>query len=314
MRATGSPDGRKARNRGSVGNSDGDGLPGVCGTASLPGGCDQAPGGDLLAALYPWARYFLIIMATGFWLAVFVIAMGCGGGGPTASAATGSPAPTPPAFIDYRDFAPYRTTRTGIWNGGQWVSTVIDANTIDVLWSPTVEEHRIRTVAGELWVMLDAYRDTDTGNRYASIAARAEIDRGDGRGWQALPVAGLESSLYAPAAWDGRAIVIRQWGCIRNDPKYGGACEKKWFHVHRLELIRQVTNSCWTGDQFNTRDVIQQKEAWWDSGAGWNDRGHGAMGSDGLPTGEGITFLWWQEIAKGAGFLWRSSAGDCLVR
>lgn len=247
----------------------------------------------------------------GIGFAIVNILGNCGGGVPNSG--TEKPNPVIPApLIDYANFAPYRVSRTGIWNNGQWTATVIDAATIDVRWGDSIEEHRIRPLAGESWVMLDAYRDVPTGNRYASIATRAEIDRGDGRGWQALPVAGLESSLYAPAAWDGRAIVIRQWGCIRNDPKYGGSCEKKWFHIHRLELVKQVANSCWLAPD-RIRDVIKQSEAWHDSAGGWT-RGSGPMGADGTPTGDGVVMNFWQMMARDAGYLWQSSTGDCLVQ
>ena len=251
--------------------------------------------------------------------------MGCGGGGGDAAPAP-VPEPKPAALpdhatrtepIDYRDYAPFRRSRTGEGTFGKWIANVRDANAIDVHWPPAIEEQRIRDYAGRPWVVVDAYageRSTDVRNTIRTT--RVEIN--EGAGWISLPPG--PGNPYVPL-YITRPFTVRQWGWVSGacaqsgipDEQCGGN-SVRYFWQHTITPVGLIANVCWHDTLTNTRDALMQQEAWWDSGKGWLDRSTPGEMKDGLPTGEGITYTWYQTIGKGAGYLWTGSAGACLYR
>lgn len=262
-------------------------------------------------------------------LVLLLTLCGCGGGGASVSPAAPSivvPPAVEPSAIDYRQYAPYQLSHTGLGTFGSWVATVVDPNTINVEWVEpnkqpvgAIEEHRIREYAGRQWMVVDAYGNTAGGPRWPIRATRVEID--EGAGWEPLPAANFNP--YIPIALKGRTSV-RQWGYIvGNDCKEADPAKcpggKRYFWQHTMTPVGLITNGCWRDGLTNTRDAIKQEEAWWDSmeekNGGWLERStRGEMGVDGWPTGAGINYQWFQTIAKGAGYLWSGTAGACLFQ
>lgn len=238
----------------------------------------------------------------------------CGGGGGSTGASFNPVTDTsakPSALIyDYRQFAPYLESVTHTANSGPWTATVIDPNTIDVVWGASTEEHRIRDHMGQPWVWLDAYRDNPTGYRYRSETTKAEVNYG--QGWVDItPTNGF--SLYSPVNVPASGFTLRQWGCIHNDPRFGGECSKRWFHQHKITFVPQVLNSCWTATD-RIKDVLRQDEVFWDSVAGWT-RGTGNI-VNGEPDGN-VTMNFYQTIAQGIGYLWTGQGEGisyCLIK
>lgn len=246
-----------------------------------------------------------------FILCLLLASCGGGGGGTNTSsnAVTVTSSNTPLVTHDYRQFAPLLQSVTRTFNQGKFRSVVIDANAIDITWSgteqkpdDTTEEHRIR---GD-WIYMDAYRSGRY--RWESIAIRSEMNYG--QGWTDItPKDGF--SLYGPVIVPAQGFTLRQWGCIRNDTRYQPAgCEKRWFHQHRVTYAGLIYNSCWQGIGDSRRPALRQEEVWWDSAEGWK-RGTGTL-KDGEPTGEGIVYEFYQDIAKDAGYVWQGT-GLCLI-
>lgn len=260
--------------------------------------------------LYDWVRWLVIAVATGFWLAVFALAMGCGGASTSQSAAngalTGQPAiPAPaPMQVNYRDFIPRESVTRTLKSGNTYTVQMLPGDDFDVLWGGTWEEHRIVDYAGERWLMAVAFRNVDPPARYTLSTSRVEIDRHDGRGWQSLPPSSM--APYVPLSLSG-PISIREWGTV------GGMA---FFWASTFTPQPSVFNPCWQGAGDAIRPGIRQAEAWWDQGSGWlTSRGSGPLGADGLPTGAVTYTDWFQTLGGyGAGWLWQGAGGECLVR
>ncbi len=245
-----------------------------------------------------------------------LLLVSCGGGG--GSTSSPPPAVVPQEIVyDYRDYAPFRQSVTRTFSQGQFSSTVIDANTIDIQWgsdpllpNDSVEEQRIRPLDGVLWVWLDAYRNTPY--RWRSVATRAQVNYG--QGWVDLKL-GMESSLYSPVVVPAGGFTLRQWGCVKGDIGVPNAdeCARRWFHIHTITpVVQPVYNSCWRGVGDSNRLVLRQQEAWWDEDFGWL-RGVGPLDTTNTPTGE-ATYEFFQDIARDAGYVWQGSNGLCLVK
>lgn len=235
------------------------------------------------------------------WLVFFLLA-GCGGGsgGGSSVPAVTPPPPIqspPPVTYDFRDYAPLRKGR----KSSGWESVQVGPDRFDIHWLPdSWEEQRIAPNPqdnGALWVYLDAY--TSSTIRYVSWATRTEINRG--AGWVDVTPT-TQTTPYAPVSLSG-TVSIRSWGWIVQD----GKTIKRWFHFHTLRPIANppgVFNACWTGADM-TRSVIEQREAWWDGYESWSDRGSGAIdAATREPSGDGITFVYTNNIALDAGYLW----------
>ena len=197
--------------------------------------------------------------------------------------------------IDYRDYAPFRESTTRTFTGGTY-STVVTGNVIGFRWGKTVEGFRI---VGN-WVCLDTYLNDGEKEPYRIRTTKAEMSV-DGGPWTTV-IHPCEGQPYSLVTFD-KPYSLRVWGYVEHIPYF-------WQHV--LTPVAQVRNTCWTGEN-NVRDALEQKEVWHDAVRGWEPtRGTGTL-KDGIPTGEGITYTWFQTIAKGAGPLWTSTT-YCLVR
>ena len=240
----------------------------------------------------------------------------CGGGGGNEVT---TPAPQPPPQVatwDYRDYAPFKQSKVGEGNFGKWISEVKDSNAINISWPPSIEEFRIRELAGQLWVIIDAYsgtRPTDVRNTIRTT--RAEYN--EGAGWISLPPG--PGNPYVPVLIT-KQITVRQWGWISGTCAQGGKPDEecgsnsvRYFWQHTITPNGPVVNVCWQGAD-NTRDTLMQQEAWWTNIDGWLDRSTAGTMKDGIPTGENINYTWHQTIAKGAGYLWTGSGNACLYR
>lgn len=241
------------------------------------------------------AKYVSFGIYAGIGFALVNILFNCGGASTSQSAPNGSLVGTtnPNSGIDYRDYAPFRQSVCRDFSAGRWCS-VITPNGADVTWGDSTEEFTVRPYAGELWVMLDAYREKD--KRYGVQTTRVEVDYG--AGWVSLPA---DTNPYSPITIL-RPFTLRQWGVIA-----GG---KRYFWQHRIEPATAY-NSCWLGIGDSTRPTLLQREVWWDEVGGWT-RGTGNI-KDGIPTGE-VTMDFYQHIAKDAGYVWQGSGGLCLIR
>jgi len=197
------------------------------------------------------------------------------------------------SVYDFRDYAPLRASH----KASGWESRQIGPNQFDIVWGDTWEEQRIAANpkdGGALWVYLDAY--TSPLIRYVSWATRTEVNRG--AGWRDV-TSDTQTTPYAPVLLTG-PVSVRSWGWI----VLNGNTVKRWFHHHTLTPVPAVYNSCWTLADA-TRPVIRQQEAWWDDG-GWTDRGSGAIDPvTREPSGEGISYIYTNDIARGAGYLWQ---------
>ena len=222
--------------------------------------------------------------------------LGCGGGGSAPNMAVPNSGNKPSALVhNYRQFAPFEQSVCRDFSAGRWCSAVSPSG-IDVTWGDSTEEFTVRQYAGELWAMLDAYREDKKGKRYEIKTTRVEIDYGTG--WQTLP---NDTNPYSPINIVG-PFTLRQWGII--------AGEKRYFWQHRIEPSAAY-NPCWLGPGDSNRPTLKQTEVWWDEVGGWT-RGTGVL-KDGLPTGE-VVMDFFQHIAKDAGYVWTGSNGLCLIR
>lgn len=250
------------------------------------------------------------LLASLMGLCLFPLIAACGGGGSGAQSVIAGVVPTPPpSQFDYRDYAPYKQSVTRYTREDKWVAFVLEPNVIDVQWGDSIEEHRIRDINGTSWVLLDAYRDAKLGLRYAVQVTKAEWAY-QGHPWQDITTP--DTTPYSPVLFTG-AYTLRQWGIIKGDPS-SPVPDKKFFWQHTITPMNAVTNVCWADTLTSTRPVLRQQEVWWDSEQGWTDRGTGQLGPDGVPTGADIKYVFWQDMAKDAGYLWTASTGQCLLR
>ena len=196
---------------------------------------------------------------------------------------------------DYRDYAPFRESVTRHFTGGTY-STVVTGNVIGFRWGKTVEGFRI---VGN-WVCLDSFLNDGEKEPFRIRTVKAEMSIAGGA-WETV-IHPCEGQPYSPVTFD-KPYALRVWGYVEHIP---------YFWQHSLTPVAQVRNTCWTGEN-NVRDALEQKEVWHDSVRGWEPtRGTGTL-KDGIPDGTGITYTWFQTIAKGAGPLWTSTT-YCLVK
>ena len=220
----------------------------------------------------------------------------CGGSSTSQQAPNDSltnPVISVPVY-DYRDYAPFRESVTRHFTGGTY-STVVTGNVIGFRWGKTIEGFR---VVGS-WVCLDSFLDDGQKEPYRIRTTKAEMSIAGGA-WETV-IHPCEGQPYSPATFD-KPYSLRVWGYVEHIP---------YFWQHSLTPVAQVRNTCWTGEN-NVRDALEQKEVWYASGV-WAERGGTGNIKDGIPTGEGIVYNWFQTIAKGAGPLW-TSTNYCLVR
>ena len=220
----------------------------------------------------------------------------CGGGGSVPNSGIENPnlGISVPVY-DYRDYAPFRESVTRHFTGGTY-STVVTGNVIGFRWGKTVEGFRI---VGN-WVCLDSFLNDGEKEPFRIRTVKAEMSIAGGA-WETV-IHPCEGQPYSPVTFD-KPYSLRVWGYVEHIP---------YFWQHSLTPVAQVRNTCWTGEN-NVRDALEQKEVWHDAVRGWEPtRGTGTL-KDGIPTGEGITYTWFQTIAKGAGPLWTSTT-YCLVR
>lgn len=244
-----------------------------------------------LADVHAAIRWLLVTVFACFLLAVIA---GCG------SSASAAPAPSPvaaPPAWDYRDFAAFRRSTVGHFNGNTWRTTV-NGNETSLKWGVTTEHFRI---VGS-WVCLDAYED-DGQPAHRIRTTLAEISHDAGASWQVVvhPCLGQPYSPLQIAA----PFTLRVWGYVEH---------VAFFWQHTITPMRQIRNTCWTGPPPDTRDALHQQEVWWAAGNGWfTERGAGNL-RDGIPDGTGIVYSpWFQSIGREAGHMWVSSAG-CLSK
>ena len=220
----------------------------------------------------------------------------CGGSSTSQQAPDGSltnPVISVPVY-DYRDYAPFRESVTRHFTGGTY-STVVTGNVIGFRWGKTIEGFR---VVGS-WICLDSFLDDGQKEPYRIRTTKAEMSV-DGGPWTTV-IHPCEGQPYSPVTFD-KPYSLRVWGYVEHIPYF-------WQHV--LTPVAQVRNTCWTGEN-NVRDALHQQEVWYASGV-WAERGGTGNIKDGIPTGEGIVYNWFQTIAKGAGPLWTSTT-YCLVK
>ncbi|HET8898643.1 MAG TPA: hypothetical protein VFN09_07750, partial [Rhodanobacteraceae bacterium] len=83
--------------------------------------------------------------------------------------------------------------------------------------------------------------------------------------------------------------------------QYDFGQHRPFYWQVRYQPPAQRMNTCWRGAGASTRSAIANSEAWWDRT--WTS-GSGALGADGKPNGEGVTYDPTSYRGKSAGWVW----------
>jgi hypothetical protein len=221
----------------------------------------------------------------------------------------------------YTDYATYLLQRGGsMWDPGlsqalsQWATAPTSTNHADVTWGvpsgwpagSSVEEHEIKSncSGGASFIWVNAFRDTDSGNRYALYTTKATYTDINGNATYDITTGGSCGQDGQPYAlydvWDA-PYQIQVWGDIKNPD---GSFAKRFFWQAKYTNYVSESNPCWSAGT-TTATVILQEEAWWDSVGGWLNPGTGDIDpTTHEPTGTGVKWGDFQTIASGIGFGW----------
>src|ERR1700730_6281141 len=221
----------------------------------------------------------------------------------------------------YTDYAQYLVQRGGqTWDPGlsgvygQWTTAPTSTNHTDVYWGPssgwpagsTIEEHEIKSncSGGNPFIWVNAYRDYNSGNRYAIYTTKATYTDINGNTTYDITDGGSCGQNGQPYAlynvWNA-PYQIQVWGNIENPD---GSFAKRFFWQAKYTNYVSESNPCWSSGT-TTATTILQEEAWWDSWGGWTGTGTGDIDpTSHEPTGTGEKWSDFQTIAYGIGFAW----------
>lgn len=227
--------------------------------------------------------------------------------------------------MEVLDYAPYRTPAMGVFSWGTWTTRTTDMSCSSVDWAAPLHTARDRELfcVDENWVYLTAYVDLLAGRTYA-IKTRHSRIRYAGGDWQPLPTP-PQGQIYM-ARHPGADYEIEAFIFTLNDaadcaakpsPVETATClaaENDAYHKARYEMPKSVLNPC----MGITLPAYRQTETYWDRVNGWQVGGSGDIGPDGLPTGNNVAYVRYQDVAKGKGFAWTevslvSGATACLL-